>query len=426
MSLKQPIKRRIVIAFFLMTLVVGGTSSISIFIIIQMLEEHFVSQELDDNLQDILDSHMDYEEVTKLGKHSKFYTSNTLVNFPIPEDFQNVKEGFSEILLRNGNSYYAYRRSIDNHVYLVIKDQSEFEHREQMLILVVSIGFISSLIIAWILGNLLANRILAPVIRLADQVDDIDYLQSIAGKKTLYSQYADDEVGQLADAFDRAFGELNSSLARERLFTSDVSHELRTPLMVIASSCELLLESNTVSADSYRKIERISAANKDMYDLVETFLMLARASNEQIIGEQVTLQEVVKEQAESWHSKFIDKKITFELETRGGSSRHYNKVLLKTVVSNLLRNALHYTERGRVKLITDKHSFAVIDTGVGVPEDQQQAIFQAFVRGNTSRGEGLGLGLSLVKRICLHQGWQVRMVSNPAGGSIFEVSLASS
>lgn len=426
MNLKQPLKRRIVIAFFIMTLVVAGTSSISIFIIVQMLEEHFVSQELGENLQDILESHMDGDEIAKLGKHSKFYTTNPSVNLPVPDDFHETKEGFSEVLLKNGKSFYAFKKIINKHIYLLIKDQTEFEHREQVLITVVFIGFITSLCIAWLLGNLLANKILMPVIRLASEVDDKDYLKNLGSQIDLHLQYADDEVGQLAAAFDKAFSELNLSLERERLFTSDVSHELRTPLMVIASSCELLLESHDISSTLYSRVERISKANKEIDELVQTFLMLARAPNDRLVGEKTSLVKIAEEQLESWRPKFLDKKIHFDLIVKATNNEIYNKILLKTVISNLLRNALHYTEQGEVKLVVDNESFSVEDTGIGVPEEQRQAIFKAFVRGgNANRGEGLGLGLSIVKRICSHENWQVKMIAKPSGGSIFTILLQS-
>lgn len=426
MSLKQPLKRRIVIAFFIMTLVVAGTSSISIFIIVQMLEEHFVSQELGENLQDILDSHLAPDEIAKLGKHSKFYTTNASFKLPIPDDFYETKEGFSEVLLRNGKSFYAFKKVIDDEVYLLIKDQTEFEHREQILITEVFIGFISSLVIAWLLGNLLANRILIPVIKLASEVENNDHLNQLGSQTKLHLEYADDEVGQLAAAFDKAFNELNSSLERERLFTSDVSHELRTPLMIIASSCELLLDNKNMPTTLYNKIQRINLANKEIDELVQTFLVLARAPNEEVVGEQTSLLAVAEEQVASWRAKFWEKKIYFELIVKATNSQVYNKILLKTVISNLLRNALHYTEHGEVKLVINNDIFSVEDTGIGVPEEQRQAIFQAFVRGdNSNRGEGLGLGLSIVKRVCSHEGWQVKMISKPTGGSIFTVILQS-
>lgn len=421
MSLKQPLKRRIVIAFFLMTLVVGGCSSISIFFIVQALEEHFVSQRLSEELDNILKHDMAREYILKLNKDAHFYTTQN-EHYSIPKEFKHLKEGFSEILPLTGGSFYAYKQTKDNHQYLIIQDQEEFEAREQMLFMVVFIGFAGSLLASWLLGNILAHKIMAPVTKLASQVDHIKH-QDIATPLQLSIQYADDEVGQLATAFDNAFGELQSSLERERLFTSDVSHELRTPLMVIATSCELLLENKDMSPKLYDQIDRISRANKDMYELVQTFLMLARAKSDFTVGGYETLSIVCEEQEKIWLPKFTEKNIQFSVDRTETYNKVYSAVLLKTVISNLLRNAFHYTDHGEVKLILEKNGFYVEDTGVGIPKDQQQLIFQAFAKASTTRGEGLGLGLSLVKRICTHQGWQVRVSSKPTGGSIFHVVL---
>jgi len=90
-------------------------------------------------------------------------------------------------------------------------------------------------------------------------------------------------------------------------------------------------------------------------------------------------------------------------------------------MSNLLRNALHYTDRGTVRLVLDDAGFRVEDSGVGIPLAEQERMFQPFVRGAEGRGEGLGLGLSLVKRICAHQGWQVGVVPRQPQGSCFQV-----
>ena len=424
MPLKQPLKKRIVIAFFLMTLIVAGLSSISIFFIIHALEEHFVSQGLKDNLHEILNSKIVRNEIMQLNRDTKFYTTNAALNHAIPKHLRGVSYGFSETLLRDGSAYYIFKEKIENNDYLIVKDQTDFETREQVLLLVVILGFIGSLIFAYVLGKLLANKILEPVIRLAKQVEQIKSSQNKVAAIALSNQYADDEVGQLASALDSAFNNLKLALDRERFFTSDVSHELRTPLMVIATSCELLcLNKEQLSDKDYKQIERISTANKDMKELVETFLMLARVENSSIIGEKITLSDLALEQASIWRTKFEEKEISFSLiMSNANATILFNKTLLKAVMSNLLRNAWHYTEVGSVKLIVENDSFRVDDTGIGVPKDKQQAIFQAFVRGS-SRGEGLGLGLSIVKRICYHQHWQVKVISKQEGGSIFYIKL---
>jgi signal transduction histidine kinase len=67
--------------------------------------------------------------------------------------------------------------------------------------------------------------------------------------------------------------------------------------------------------------------------------------------------------------------------------------------------------------------FTVEDTGIGIPEDFQESIFQPFTRGQYARGEGLGLGLSLVRRICIHQGWSIQVGTRHPHGSCFHVFL---
>lgn len=423
MQHKQPLKNRIVIAFFLMTLVVAGVSSIGIFFIVHALEDHFISQGLSDNLQEILNSKMSQNKIMGLSLNTDFYTTNPQVDYPIPSQFKGAKLGFSEILLRNGRAYYIYKKSIDNQDYLIVKDQTDFEKREQILLCVVFFGFVVSLVFAYILGRLLANRILAPVIKLAKQVSEISLSQDKQITIRFDKQYADDEIGQLAVVFASAFSDLHNALERERLFTSDVSHELRTFLMVITTGCELLLlDKEKLSNKQYQQIQRINTANQDMHELVQTFLMLARKENSQIVGDRITLLSLAENQQAIWLPKFQEKNIQFSLEIKASNDKTYNKTLLKTVMSNLLRNAWHYTEEGIVKLVIDSDTFWVEDTGIGVPVEKQQAIFQAFVRGS-SRGEGLGLGLSLVKRICTHEHWQVNLSSGETSGSVFSVRL---
>ena len=92
-------------------------------------------------------------------------------------------------------------------------------------------------------------------------------------------------------------------------------------------------------------------------------------------------------------------------------------------MNNLLRNAWHYTDSGHVRLCLERGGFRVEDSGSGIAEDQHELIFQPFFRGSRARGEGLGLGLSLVKRICAHQGWGITVENRPSGGSCFRVRL---
>ena len=92
-------------------------------------------------------------------------------------------------------------------------------------------------------------------------------------------------------------------------------------------------------------------------------------------------------------------------------------------MSNLLRNALHYTSEGEVRLVLEDDGFRIEDTGMGVAPEEQTQIFEPFMRGAGARGEGLGLGLSLVKRICEQQNWNIQVREMPPRGSCFRVTF---
>lgn len=417
MRTKQPLLRRIVAAFVLMTTLVSGVFALGIVAIVHLIEEHLVSEEMYRELQEVLQNDLGNGHSPRLDSSTRFYASS-IAGYAIPNEYANLETGFSEIV-DGDQAFYAYTQIINGERYLLVQEQHEFEAREKALFSVVLAGFLLSVVGAWGLGLVMAKRVMTPVSRLAQQVRHREQLHPLA--PPLAPEYADDEVGQLAAAFDSTLGQLRQSLERERLFTSDVSHELRTPLMVIATSCELL-EQAPLEPRQREQLARINRASEDMRDLVQTFLQLAR-SNDTVFAASCSLQQIADEQVRHWEPLMHEKGLVFECQSEGLDSGAYNPTLLRTVLANLLRNAWHYTDTGYVRLVVETGAFRVEDSGAGIPEDQHEQIFRPFVRGEHSRGEGLGLGLSLVKRICSHQGWTISVKELPLGGSCFRVVL---
>ena len=341
----------------------------------------------------------------------------------MPAEYAKLAPGFHE-LFEGQLSFHALVRDIDGHRYVLLQDQSDFEDREQALYGVVLVGFILSVLLSALLGWLLARKVIAPVVRLAGQVRHRDQLLGLA--PPLAPDYASDEVGQLAQAFDDTLGRLRDALTRERLFTSDVSHELRTPLMVIATSCELLMENTGLDERSRQQVRRIGRASEEMRDLVQTFLMLARAQREGGEGvPRASLGGLADELVALWREPIEAKGLRFDYQPGNPLETRFNAAFLRSVLGNLLRNALHYTESGHIELRLDARGFSVEDSGVGIPEEQREAMFLPFVRGLEQRGDGLGLGLSLVKRICESQGWVVSLTPSVSGGCHFRVDLVA-
>ncbi|KPA93152.1 signal transduction histidine kinase [Pseudomonas asplenii] len=424
MEFKQSLAQRIIIAFALMSALVAGTFAMGIVATVHLVEEKLISAGLGGDLQRLLlmDNVSDWSH--RPEPDQLFYYSGGKGDFELPKDLRHLEPGFHEVF-REQLSYHAMVEVVDGRRYVLLQDQSDFEERERVLFAVVLVGFVLALVLAVFLGWILARRVMAPVVRLARQVRHRDQLLGFA--PPLAPDYAADEVGELAVAFDATLGRLRDALTRERLFTSDVSHELRTPLMVLATSCELLLENPALDPRGRNQVERIARASEEMRELVQTFLMLARAQREDAsMSPQVSLSLVAEDLIGLWRTPIEEKGLTLIFEPGSPLNTRYNATFLHAVMGNLLRNALHYTEQGFIRLTLEPEGFVVEDTGVGIPEEKREAMFQPFVRGDEKRGEGLGLGLSLVQRICENQGWHVSLTTMEPNGCRFQVDLARS
>jgi signal transduction histidine kinase len=389
---------------------------------VHLVEEKLISAGLGGDLQRLLlmDSVSDWSH--RPEPDQLFYFSGGPGDFALPKDLRHLDAGFHEVF-RENLSYHAMVEIVDGRRYVLLQDQSDFEERERVLFAVVLVGFVLSLALAVFLGWILARKVMAPVVRLARQVRHRDQLLGLA--PPLAPDYAADEVGELAVAFDATLGRLRQALTRERLFTSDVSHELRTPLMVLASSCELLLENPHIDQRGRAQVERIARACEEMRELVQTFLMLARAQREDAsMSPQQSVRQIADGLLNLWREPIEAKGLKLIFEPGDPQDTGYNATLLHAVMGNLLRNALHYTEDGFIRLTLTATGFTVEDSGVGIPEDKREAMFEPFVRGSEKRGEGLGLGLSLVQRICENQGWSVSLTNMEPNGCRFEVELS--
>ncbi|WP_439821582.1 sensor histidine kinase [Pseudomonas sp. HLG18] len=420
MDLKQSLTKRIVIVFALMSALVAGVFALGIVAAVHVVEHRLATSTLSGGLHRLLAM----EDINRWShqpeKSELFFFEDGPGPMALIPSLAALAPGFQEISF-NGDDFFAMVEVVGGRKYVLLRDQESLEHRERLLFMVVTVGFVLSVLLALVLGRLLARRVMAPVIRLARQVRHRDQLLVLA--PPLHPDYAADEVGELALSFDQTLGRLRETLSREKLFTSDVSHELRTPLMVLGGSCELLLANPSLDARSTAQVNRIARAAHEMRQLVDTFLMLARAEDDAGNDVCVTLKEVADAQCEIWGRLIREKGLQFFYEVDQPCKERFNLTFLQSVMGNLLRNAWHYTDHGFVRLTLTSNGFVVEDSGIGIPEEQRQAVFQPFVRGDEGRGEGLGLGLSLVQRICRRQHWRVQLSSGQSSGSRFSVEL---
>ena len=241
--------------------------------------------------------------------------------------------------------------------------------------------------------------------------------------RPLAKDFADDEVGRLASACDRAMERLFKAIERERRFTSDVSHELRSPLTVIRTSAECL-ELGNLDDRARKHVLQILRVTDETNDMLNVFLAFAReADMSHDLRDDVS--SVLDRMLEVWGPVAEKKGLYFRMVKTGSVPGAFSPVLLMVVANNLVKNAVYYTDQGGITLTETATSFIVSDTGRGIGLEEQAHVFEPFYRGSASHSaEGAGVGLSIVQRIAERSGWKIDFESSPAG-TTFTVTLTS-
>jgi heavy metal sensor kinase len=292
-------------------------------------------------------------------------------------------------------------------------------------------GFCSlgGLVVAALLAHLLARQATAPLAAIgeaAERVNDQNLSERLPRPGRAF-----EEVDRVRRSFDQMLERLETAVQKLRQFTADASHELRTPLAVLKvqaqaalASGELEPEAETLLGSQLEEIDRLTA-------MVEDLLTLARLDSGKRELSAVDVADVVLETVEQFRSVADARGIDFVVTAIDPALAVGERSQLRRLVSNLLDNALKYTEQGgRVWLELSREEellrLVVADTGRGIPEGDLPRIFERFYRADASRSRrsgGVGLGLAIVARIAEFHGGTVSVSSKPDEGSSFVVEL---
>jgi signal transduction histidine kinase len=240
----------------------------------------------------------------------------------------------------------------------------------------------------------------------------------------------DDHERQLKELQDKIEALAELDLLRSR-FLSDISHELRTPLAVIKMHATLARIGRPERQAHY--LRTIEQETHRLEMTVENVLDLARIDRQglQIHPEWLQPEEMVARVLEVYGEIAEQKGITLTNGVQGPLPRLWtDKNHLAQILTNLLDNALRYTRPGGRVWVEAQTSppgaqpeleISVGDTGLGIPEDEQQKVFERFYRGsnNPPGTTGTGLGLAIIRELMAANGGTITLVSRPGEGSVF-------
>ena len=272
-----------------------------------------------------------------------------------------------------------------------------------------------------------SQRALSPIVRLANRLESVDFNRAGHIELNLEPllQDADSEVEAMIQAVAHFTERLDAAIERERIFTRDAGHELRTPLAVFKGTLDLLERDKDRAAHDRKALKRMRKTVEDMEALLETLLLLAREEDLAAPAEPTLVNDVISSQLDAL--KFLadqsGNRVTFQ-EVDELKVRVPPKVL-EIAIGNLLRNALAYTNSGEVKVVVNRTSVRVEDTGIGMTDQELSNAFEPFFRAEPSRTEtkGHGLGLSIVRRLARQFDWKVSAESQPGRGTAIEIDF---
>jgi signal transduction histidine kinase len=218
-------------------------------------------------------------------------------------------------------------------------------------------------------------------------------------------------------------------------FLSNMSHELRSPLHTVIGFAELLAEGleGPLSEKQKRFVAHIHNDSLHLLDLINDLLDLSKieAGHLELRHEAFHIGAVVEEALSSVRPRATAKSVEIRTDVSISVAVFADRLRFRQILHNLLTNALKFTpDGGKVSVeAVPREDFAEIsvsDTGIGIPEDQHQAVFDKFyqVRAATKGGlEGTGLGLAITKRLVEQHGGRIWVTSEPGNGSCFAFTI---
>jgi signal transduction histidine kinase len=277
-----------------------------------------------------------------------------------------------------------------------------------------------------LLGWAMAGRVLRPLQRItatAKRVsqDNLDERIGLDGPR--------DELKELADTFDGMLGRLSAAFASQRRFVANASHELRTPLTVIRTELDVTLADPDATTTDLRAMgETVRDATLDTERLIQALLTLARSEGGVTRRDPVDLAECARTAVAQAGADALARDLAVRPALDPAPVRG-DRRLLERLVANLVENAVrHNVDGGTVEIRTasaaGRSTVEVHNDGPVVPPEAVPSLLEPFQRlDRGARGDGVGLGLSIVRSVAEAHGGSVELRARPAGGLVVRVSL---
>jgi len=316
----------------------------------------------------------------------------------------------------------AYIIQLGTHLRFVRKSLSNFKGN----ILAV---FPIILVLGSLGGWILARKSVSPIGYVASKTKTIT---SKTLSERLNPRGTGDEMDDLIGTINGMIARLEGSFKRMAEFTADASHELKTPICAMKGEAEVLLLKERKGEEYQECLAHFIEEFDRLNHLINDLILLAKFDTTQVELKRAPLRLdlLIQDLSDLFRVLAEQNNIALEIGTVEEVTVMGDKMRLQQLFTNLIDNAIKYTPKGSIHVTVERHEGAglvkIMDTGMGIPKEEQENIFKRFYRVDKSRSKeigGVGLGLSIAEWIVhAHQG-KIEVKSELNQGSTFTVYL---
>jgi signal transduction histidine kinase len=421
MTFRHSLRARIIIAFCLFGAVLGIAYATTVYIALDLIDDHLVDSRLNEEVEHFISHYQRYNDFpTPRSPYITAYAGTGNMPLYVLDMTEGLAEGLHEAY-REEEYHIAVQRLPGQQtlLYLLYEVSAlEFTEKRKLsirLVLIAGVVFIMALGL-WI-GWLTSRKVMAPVAHLSELVNK-------SGPDNLPTDFSkdffDDEVGVLAKALEQAMQSVETFVAREHRFSRYASHELRTPVTIIKGAVVLLKKKLSGEDDpAYRPLKRIERSVTNMENITETLLWLSRKDVAVDQDQHFAIVAVVLETIEQNRYLLGSKPIDIEFVPEGDPQLSIPAPIFQIMLTNLIRNAIQHTASGKISVIVKDARVIVSDTGPGMDPDNLRLDTQPL--SGEDRYEGHGIGLSIVTRLCNRLDWKLEFASDPGRGTTVQL-----
>ncbi|MEM5310904.1 HAMP domain-containing sensor histidine kinase [Paraburkholderia sp. JHI869] len=341
----------------------------------------------------------------------------------LPENVGNLPFGTHEIIIDEREIHVAIApmgTAGTARLYRVYNFNIYEKHFKEVINALMGGTGIFALLTIWLSFGL-SGLLVRQVAGLANQVKTLRLGESAPIHPGKYDEI---ELAGLVEAFNDYHRRMADMIAREKAFTGNVSHELRTPLTTIKTSCELLEQDTAIRGKSRARLQQIERAADNMRELANALLMLAREDSAREV-EPVAVAKMIETALTPFADQLAHKGLETVIDVDGELQVVANRPALAIVLSNLIDNAVRHTDHGRLQFRFANGWLYIEDTGPGIPAHAIPHVFDRFYQATSpdTPAPGIGIGLSIVRKLCERYGWSIEIGSEPGKGTCVSLRL---